>query len=98
MTKNKENKMVVVEEVPIPQSSSVISVEQKQNSTNDNSSYVVVRYTCGLEHRVSNVEHDSPNNPAAIEELELWNRICSNAKDGTSAKIVKYEKNKHRIW
>lgn len=90
MSKLKENKKALQDEVPTPIDAVVVSEEQKNN----NPTYVVIRGGC----RVSDIEYATLNDPSAIAEKDFWQRVVNKYPDGTKIEIVQFDKKKHRIW
>ena len=75
----------------------VAESENKGNSGNENNNqkYVVLRN--GI--RVSDVEYDDANDPAAISERDFWNTVVTNwSKHEPPVLIVPYDNKKHRVW
>ena len=91
MSKIKQNKMVLQEEVPTLDETNVVIEEQNVETT---PTFVVTR--AGL--RVSDVEYTSENDPSAISERDFWKRVATKSKDGTKVEIVPFDKKKHRVW
>lgn len=96
MTKTQKPKRVKKDSVD---SSSTNNSQQTDWSPGDPApTYVVVRHTYGIQHRVSNREYKTKNDPAAITERDFWNRVIQFHPDGTRVEIVQFEKRRHRVW
>lgn len=97
MTKEKTKK-AKTDEVPIPKPTSTVSEGQDWSPGDPSPTYVVVRHTYGIDHRVSDKEYSTPTDPRAVGELTFWQETLKRRPDGTTAAIVRYEKKKHRVW
>ena len=96
MVNNKTTKQTNPDAVPTPEVSSIELGEQQEVWTPEESTphYVVTRG--GL--RVSDKDYLKADEPRAIAEKDLWQKVINKWPDGTRIEIVQYDKKKHRIW
>jgi hypothetical protein len=99
MTTERNQKKTRTDAVPTPTPVSTVLGEQEDWRPGDPSpTYVVVRQAYGTDHRVSDREYKTENDPMAVIERDFWARVIKFHPDGTSTNIVKFDKRKHRIW
>jgi len=98
MAKEKTTKKAKTDEVPTPTPASTVKGEQDWRPGEAALTYVVIRYTYGIDIRVSDKEYLAADDAIAISERDFWNRAIKFRPDGTRAEIVKYDKRKHRTW
>jgi hypothetical protein len=84
--------------IPNPALASTVLNGQDWSPGDPAPTYVVIRHAYGTDHRVSDREYKTANDPKAITERDFWARAIKFHPDGTSAKIVKFDKRRHRIW